>query len=452
MSRGGHAGWRGTRLVLATLCVSSTIVVQPWITSSVVEADPATGPGGVSSTTAGAALNGTVPDGTCGARVTAVGGGGGSSTGAGGTGGRGGGAATISAAFSVIPLQAYSASVAGGGQPGRTAGSNGGGTGGNAVTDHDGAGGGGRTIVGVGGATLVVAGGGGGGGGAHNPTPAGNGGPAGSAIATPGVPVAGINGSNGVDDPVGNTVQGGGGGQVASGGAGGTNSGNATFNGLVGGGVGTGTGGAGGPDTNYDAGGGGGGGYTGGGGGAATVGQSVTGAGGGGGSSFVTATSPLVSAPAPTALSGSAAGLTAVSAAGSTGSVNVDWTPCLYDLTLTKTANVAAVNAGGRITWTVSVINNGPAAMTRGDTLTLLDSLPSGSNATSPSPSNVVTGFTVTGGANADLARGGLSCTGVSIGVAMPASTTCTRPYASVAGTPGGVVSGGDPAWTSASG
>ena len=91
------------------------------------------------------------------------------------------------------------------------------------------------------------------------------------------------------------------------------------------------------------------------------------------------------------------------------GSMNLDVVPCLYNLALTKTPSVTSVNAGGKITWTLGVTNNGPDPMTRGDILTLADTLPPGSNATSPSPSNVVTSIAVSGGSggsNTNLTSG----------------------------------------------
>ena len=433
--RGLRASGTAVRLAGVGLLLGSAIVVTPPAALPVF-ADPATGPGVFTSSGTGAITAGTVPDGTCRAQVIARGGAGGSaaSTGAANAGGFGAAGALIAATFAVLPQQQYTGSVGGGGASAITGGANGGGAGGNAATDHDGAGGGGRTVATVGGVNLVVAGGGGGAGAAHQAEPAGNGGTAGFALAAGGVAV-GASGSNGVDGS--NVVIGGGGGQAAAGGAAGTNSAQATRNGTAGAGVGTGAGGNGGPDNNYDAGGGGGAGYTGGGGGASTVGQSVSGAGGGGGSSYVAASSPVGAATAPAVVSGSAGPAPAAGAAGANGSLTIDWQPCLYDLTVSKSADVASVDAGGRIRWTVAVTNSGPDPMTRGDALTLVDTLPSGSNATSPSPNNVVVSIDTDGGSSANLERGAVTCTGVAVGAAMPATTSCTRPYAAVAATPG---------------
>ena len=200
-------------------------------------------------------------------------------------------------------------------------------------------------------------------------------------------------------------------------------------NGAAGTGIGTGTGGNGGPDANYDSGGGGGGGYTGGGGGASTVNQTVTGAGGGGGSSWVAATSPTVAAPAPTAISGVAGTASPIVAgAGAVGSVAIDWLPCLYTLSISKTVSSATVNAGGSVVWTVAVTNTGPDPMTRGDTVDLADTLPVGPNG-SPAPAFKVLSIGTAGGANANMSRGAVTCTGVAVGSTMPASTVCSRAY-----------------------
>ncbi|HEX5824789.1 MAG TPA: hypothetical protein VFY18_10065, partial [Candidatus Limnocylindrales bacterium] len=285
----------------------------------------------------------------------------------------------------------------------------------------------GRTSVDLGGSTVVIAGGGGGGGGAHNPPPAGGGGGGGFAGIGAGTVAVGSNGTTGVD--AGATANGGAGGQAAAGGAGGTNTANAALNGAAGTGIGVGTGGNGGPDADYDSGGGGAGGYTGGGGGAATIDSGVTGAGGGGGSSWVSATSPLGTPTAPTAISGTAGTASPlVSGSGVTGSIAIDWLPCLYGLSITKSASSPTVNAGDAVTWTVTVTNTGPDAMTRGDTVTLADTLPAGPNG-APTPAFEVTSIGVSGGANAELSRGAVTCTGVSVGASMPASTVCSRAY-----------------------
>src|SRR4051794_20870120 len=140
-------------------------------------ADPATGPSVVTQATAGALSSGTVPDGTCSAKVTAVGGGGASSPASVGAGGLGGAGASISATFAVVPGQAYGGTVgAGGTVPNGGAGAANGGNAGSTANTHPGGGGGGSTRVTLGGNTAVIAGGGGGGGGAHSNAPVGAGG------------------------------------------------------------------------------------------------------------------------------------------------------------------------------------------------------------------------------------------------------------------------------------
>ena len=406
-----------------------------------VEANPAGNAANVTQSTTGALTGGSVPDGTCSAKISATGGGGGSGGLAAANGGRGGAAATVAATVRVLPGQSYSGSVAGGGQNSGTGGVGGGGAGGTIVNDHRGSGGGGRSVVAIGGITTIVAGGGGGGGAAHQagtPLP-GNGGAAGTAVGA-GTAGVGTTGSVGIDNPAGNVVGGGVGGQAAAGGAGGQNSAAGTAeDGSAGGGppVGTGGGGSGGPDANFDSAGGGGAGYTGGGGGASTVGQSVTGAGGGGGSSWVVGTSPVASGGAPTAISGSNTAQTAQSVNGSDGSVTIDWVPCQYDLSMTKTVATSPIVAGGRATWTVTITNSGPDPMTRGDVITLADTLPTGPNAATPAPDFRVASITAAGGSNTTMLSGAVTCTGVAVGSPMPASTVCSRPYAPAAGTPG---------------
>ncbi len=394
-------------------------------------ANPAAGPGAFSQTTTGNVTAGVIPDGTCRARVTALGGAGGSSA-APSTGGLGGAPAQIVSTFSVLPLQGYSGSVGGGGAIDRTGGVGGGGTGALAPSGHSGAGGGGRTVATIAGQDVVIAGGGGGGGGAHQVSPAGSGGAAGAAVAA-GTAGPGATGINGADSPAA-TVSGGQGGQAAAGGAGGVHSGVAARNGLPGAGIGVGTGGAGGLDLNWDAAGGGGAGYTGGGGGASTVSQNVTGAGGGGGSSWVAGTSPVAAATVPSAVAGTVGAGTAAATAGANGSLAIDWLPCLYDLATTKTVTPSPVSAGQTATWTITVTNNGPDPMTRGDTLDLADTL--------PGPATSVVSMSTSGGTNTNLTRGAVVCTGVTPGSPMPTTTNCSRPYSAVAGTPGAPTGG----------
>lgn len=429
------------RIGRSLVAVATLAVGLPLVTlipgGGQASADPAANAANFTQTTPGS-INGTVPDGTCSARVEATGGGGASGGLALTNGGRGGGAAIIDATLVVLPGQAVGGNVGGGGHTDSTGGVGGGGDGGTIVNLHRGAGGGGRTVVSFGGQEAVIAGGGGGGGAAHQtgtPLP-GNGGAAGTAVA-PGIAGPGADGSLGVDNPNTNVVGGGQGGQAAAGGIGGQNSGGAAEAGFNGGGVGSGTGGMGGPDANYDSGGGGGAGYTGGGGGSSTVGDTVTGAGGGGGSSWVAATSPVATANVPTGVAGVNTAETAQNQNGVDGAVTIDWVPCQYDLAMTKTVDSASVAAGDSVTWTITITNNGPDAMTRGDTISLADTLPTGPNATVPGPSFEVLSVSVSGGSNSNLQSGAVSCTGVTVGSSMPASTVCSRAYAPAVGTPG---------------
>jgi uncharacterized repeat protein (TIGR01451 family) len=436
-----RAGRSARMLALFAGATSTTIFNGP------VEADPAPVPANFNQTTAGA-VSTTVPNGTCGVVATATGGGG-ASHGL-GAGGRGAAGAVISATFKVLPQLAVVGTVASGGVvsavvggtsfggTGTAAGGNGGTIVAPSGNQHRGGGGGGSSAFSVGGVKLIEAGGGGGGGAAHQASPVGNGGNGGFTGIGAGVAAPGNNGFAGFQTT--GTVGAGAGGLVAAGGAGGVNSSNATFNGFIGQGVGTGTGGNGGPDDAIDSGGGGGGGYTGGGGGASTTGVNQTGGGGGGGASFVAATSPTVAGSTPTSITG-VAGVPASAAitTGPDGALSFNWVPCLYTLTVSKTASPSPVNAGAKTTWTVAVTNTGPDPMTAGDTLTLTDTLPPGPIG-SVAPTFKVTSMSTSGGVNADMASGAMTCTGVTVGSTMPGSTTCTRPYSapSAPGAPSG--------------
>jgi uncharacterized repeat protein (TIGR01451 family) len=432
---------RSKFVALLTGAFSSIILPGPAFTN------PAPNPVAFSLTTPGA-VSTTVPDGVCGL-VGSVTGGGGASQGIDATlGGIGGGGARIGATFKVLPLQAVTGTVAAGGSISTTgqigppggSGTSAGGAGGdiNSATIHKGGSGGGSSSISVAGQLLIHAGGGGGGGAAHQVPPAGNGGAAGAAGITAGAVVAGANGSTGSQAT--GVVGGGQGGQTAAGGAGGVNSTTPARNGAAGIGPNPGTGGNGGTDNGTDSGGGGGGGYTGGGGGSATNGDARTGGGGGGGSSFLRATSPTVTASPPTGLSGTTvAGPAAGQTNGPAGAATLTWVPCLYTLSVAKSVATSPVNAGGRVVWTVSVTNTGPDPMTRGDLITLADTLPVGPNG-APTPQFRVLSIGNSGGTNADMASGTLTCTGLTVGAAMPSSTVCSRPYSapSAPGTPTG--------------
>ena len=432
---------RNTALV-AGASVSTFIAGPAW-------ANPATSANtaNFTQTTAGS-VSQTVPDGICAVVVNVRGGSGASSGTTAALGGIGAGGANINARFNVLSGQAVTGTVAGGGGLGNITaatpnGGSGAATGGNSglinsATAHRGGGGGGSSALIVGGIKIVEAGGGGGGGAAHQAVPLGNGGGGGFSGIASGVVAVGLTGNVGSNT----TNNGGQGGQTAAGGAGGiytptTTNGN---NGNPGLGIGTGTGGNGATDFGTDSAGGGGGGYTGGGGGSSTVADSSTAGGGGGGSSFVRGTSPTVSATVPTGVSGSAATATAGGAvAGAAGTMTIDWVPCQYTLNLSKTASVTNVNAGAKTIWTITVANAGPDPMTKGDLITLTDTLPAGPIG-APTPQFKVLSIGSSGGSNTDMASGAVTCTGLTVGGAMPASTVCSRPYSapSAPGAPSG--------------
>jgi uncharacterized repeat protein (TIGR01451 family) len=429
----------------ACLLAVFLFVIQP----KMAYANPAADAASFTRTTAGA-ISTTVPDGICSMRAVVTGAGGASSGTTATLGGRGGAGAVIGATFKVLPLQAVTGTVGAGGTQNNTntvatggAGYSAGGNGGliGAGASHRGGGGGGSSGLVVAGVPLIIAGAGGGAGAAHQAVPIGNGGNAGFTGIAAGSAVAGATGSPG--SQTGATVGGGQGGQAAAAGTGGVLTPGSTpssngFNGVGG------VGGAGGTDIGFDSGGGGGGGYFGGGGGAATSVDSVTGGGGGGGSSFVAGNGTGVLAAAPTSVTGSVGTATAGGVvAGSAGSTTIDWVPCVYTLTVSKSASPTAVNAGGKTVWTVTVTNTGPDPMTRGDRITLGDLLPAGPNG-AVTPQFEVLSISTSGGSNPDLVSGAVTCAGLSVGAAMPTSTVCSRPYSapSAPGAPSGGVRG----------
>jgi uncharacterized repeat protein (TIGR01451 family) len=417
-----------SRAVAATtaiaIAVLGSVVTMPQAAMAAPATDPAT-----TTYAAGAAFSSVVPNGACAVVATVAGGAGGrAAAGANGVGSNGAGA-RITATFDVVAGQDFEGIVGGGGatnagRAGGPGGVNGGGDGGTAVTQHGGAGGGGRSEFTLDGDLLVLAGGGGGSGGGHSISDDGFGGDAGIPSAA-GV-AAGDAGTAGTDADLSYIVGGGLGGASLPG-TGGVHSVDITLNGLDGSGR---TGGAGAPDPNYDAGGGGGAGYAGGGGGASTFFKNedngvtiVAGGGGGGGSSFVAAEARDLSATAVGRLIGTGAG------AG--GLVQLDWVPCGYDLAVVKTVDDAAPLIGDTIEWTVEVTNNGADFMTKGDTVTISDSLPGAGAKT-------ITGIAVVGGTNTVLERGAVTCDAV-VGDAMPATLECVRPFQPLGGAIDGV-------------
>ncbi|MGL5851214.1 MAG: hypothetical protein ACRCZD_10590, partial [Phycicoccus sp.] len=411
-------------------------------------ADPAPAPQPVEITATGP-YSGTVPDGVCAVRSTVLGAAGGhnmSSSGESASGANGGGA-SITSVYTVVPGMRYEGTVGGGGDQGSVrdgdaggGGSNGGGAGGSVVGNiHPGAGGGGWTDLRLGGTLVVLAGGGGGSGGGHslNEGVGGNAGIPTAAGVTPG--------SDGV---VGRqkseaTVGGGGGGGADASGAGGVNAGDPTLDGTAGDGR---TGGTGGSDRTPDAGGGGGGGYFGGGGGASTVSahgggppvvDGVAGAGGGGGSSYVAAVSPDGSGSSVDLVDAAVGERLDTAGDGADGAVSLAWIPCDYDLEVEKTVSSSTVPVGEAVVWTVTVRNTGPRPMTRGDTVTLTDTLPG----SGPWIVNSISVDSEDLGSRAPLDRTPLTCDAES-GDPMPAVLECSRPYAASASP--GAPSGGE--------
>ena len=431
---------RGAAAATSVLLVAGSGLMMPAVAQAAPAADPAT-----SIFTALGAFAGVVPDGVCSVRATVLGGAGGSAMSTTAVSPNGGGA-RVSASYDVLAGQAFSGVVGGGGQqpstnsqPGGVGGANGGGAGGSSGdvngTRHAGAGGGGFSQLTLGSDLAVLAGGGGGSAGGHSETTEGVGGNAGLPAAA-GV-ADGAAGTVGRDFPTATVVTGGAGGSTV-GGAGGSNSALSAADGTAGSSL---QGGAGGADTNPDAGGGGGAGFFGGGGGASTVAYNtqssgaveISGAGGGGGSSFVAASVDL--GPATAAVSDVASTVGSRIAAGSrgagaAGSVALDWQPCAYDLAVAKTVSSATAPVGSTLGWTVTVENLGPDDMTRGDTVTIADSLP-GAGATT------ITGIAVTGPSSTYFADAAMTCN-AEVGDAMPASLDCSRDYQ----VRGGAVSG----------
>ncbi len=404
-----------------------------WLPAAPAGASPATVPGPVSVTATGA-FSGTVPDGVCAVQAEVLGGAGGSSLNNEDSNGSG---ARISATYAVVPGQTYAGSVGGGGQQGRNqangqgaGGLNGGGAGGTAVgigsIYHPGAGGGGWSQLDLGGRTVVVAGGGGGASGGHA-TDGGDGGDGG--LATGAGVTPGSDGTAGFDSPAA-SPGGGQGGQAAGPGAGGAHSTTAALDGSAGSGR---TGGNGGADPNVDTGAGGGGGWFGGGGGASTTGNGsgtpvpggVGGGGGGGGASFVAATAADGDSTPVEDVSSAAGPKLAGTGNGADGSVTLTWVPCRYDLSVVKTVTPETGPTGTRVTWTVRVTNTGPDPMTRGDLVTLTDTLPGGGTTeiTSISTFKPSPAF-----APALLPAGEVTCT-AAVGDPMPGTLTCSRDY-----------------------
>ncbi|MGL4178745.1 MAG: Ig-like domain-containing protein, partial [Dermatophilaceae bacterium] len=353
----------------------------------------------------------------------------------------------ITATYTVVPGMTYAGTVGGGGRANGDAGSNGGGPGGTTPTgDRRGAGGGGWTDLQLGGQLVVLAGGGGGSGSGRS-TVNGFGGAAGVSLGFATTYPASTGGSGRGSFGVVFDSGGRGGGTGAPG-SGGQSAGDPVRAGSAGSGR---TGGAGGSDADLDSGGGGGGGYYGGGGGGATIGTSsgtptpngITGSGGGGGASYASSIAPDGSGAGVTIFPGGVGERRATAGDGADGSVTLTWVPCLYELAVSKSADVTRVPVGSPITWTVTVQHvvtdeQRDSPMGRGDVLTIRDTLP-GAGATT------ITSISTTPGDPQVYESEPLTCS-AGVGDPMPATLVCSRPYsASVAGgSPSGGVRGLD--------
>lgn len=382
----GNGAFRG----LAVAAVAAVALGSTLAATTPAFADPAPQPADSERLTPGA-FSFETPDGVCAVRVTVAGAAGGVSIFAnpGDTvpADAEGAGAVITFTVPATPGQVFEGAVGGVGGAG-TGGSNGGGAAG--ANTHPGGGGGGYTDISTNGTLLAIAGGGGGTGGGHR-VDWGHGGDAG--VPTGAGAFAGGDGMAGNDAGSPTTRPGGGqGALVGAPGAGGVHPTDATLSGLAGLAR---TGGAGGPDADADTGGGGGGGYFGGGGGASTVGQGApdTGAaGGGGGASYLDASATFES------------GALGSHADGTNGSVSLAWTPCSYDLAVSKSSNASHFEAGVPVQYVVKVTNLGPQRMAAGDTVTVTDANAVGgtlvgvqsSGAGAPFTCDVATGAAIT--------------------------------------------------------
>lgn len=352
---------RGTgRQLGAVLAASALVLTSTFVGASAANADPAPELDPTVITVPGT-FSQTVPNGVCSVNVVAAGAAGGSSID--GQTDRGGAGAIIEFRLEATPGQLFTGDVGGSGAGVGGGGVNGGGPGGIGGA-HAGGGGGGFTDISFGGDLLVLAGGGGGGGGGHNDV-LGSGGNAG--LATGPGEFAGSDGDLGYDNPGTYVVGGGQGGQTQAPGAGGVHSFNSDLNGFAGSDR---TGGEGGTDASLDSGGGGGGGLYGAGGGASTQADIVGGGGGGGGSTFVSDDVAFI------------AGSLTGTQTGTNGYVEFNWMMCEYDLAVAKSSASDVFEENVPMEYTVVVTNNGPEAMTVGDTVTVTDDKASGATLT----------------------------------------------------------------------
>ncbi|MDQ6522992.1 hypothetical protein RB608_05245 [Nocardioides sp. LHD-245] len=308
----------------------------------------------------------------------------------------------------VAPTDVITGFVGAGGTGGGLGGASGDDKGGNGGTGgHSGGGGGGYTNFVINGAEVALAGGGGGSGGGHNPDEGGGG----HAGVVEGAGVwAGQEGANGNDataDTPG-APGGGAGGGTDSPGAGGVHATDNDNNGAAGDGR---NGGNGGGPNGLDQGGGGGAGYYGAGGGATTYGDVnganglIIGGGGGGGSSYFTTAQGAV-------LIEQAEGESlAEDGPSRNGTGEIEWVPCNYDLSVTKTAAAEVFESGTPVTYTLVVTNNGSDLMGIDDTVTVTDDKAGGGTLVSVQASGSGTPFTCDTAVGAAIpADGELDC------------------------------------------
>ncbi|WP_436697681.1 DUF7507 domain-containing protein [Nocardioides sp. BYT-33-1] len=320
----------------------------------------------------------------------------------------GGQGARVQFRIPLAPSDVLTGVVGAGGTGGGLGGASGDDKGGNGGPGgHTGGGGGGYTSFALNDNLVALVGGGGGSGGGHNPD-AGGGGHAG-VVDGPGA-WAGQDGAAG-NDAAADTPEapgGGQGGDTGAPGAGGVHATDADNNGLPGDGR---NGGQGGGPNGLDQGGGGGAGYFGGGGGATTIGDVnggnglIIGGGGGGGSSY------FDTAQGADFIPQAEGEKLADDEPSRNGTGEIEWVPCNYDLSVTKTAAAEVFESGTPVTYTLVITNNGPDLMGIDDTVTVTDDKAGGGTLVSVQASGSGTPFTCdTAVGSAIPADGELDC------------------------------------------
>ncbi|WGY02480.1 hypothetical protein QI633_01695 [Nocardioides sp. QY071] len=320
----------------------------------------------------------------------------------------GGQGARIQFRIPVAPGDVLTGVVGDGGSGGGIGGASGDDKGGNGGPGgHTGGGGGGYTSFSVNGDLVALVGGGGGSGGGHNGD-AGGGGHAG--VVDGAGTWAGQEGAAGNDataDTPG-APGGGQGGDTSAPGAGGVHASDTDNNGHPGDAR---NGGEGGGPNGADQGGGGGAGYFGGGGGATTIGDvtgpngAIIGGGGGGGSSYFDTAHGAALIPQAEGEK------LADDEPSRDGTGEIEWVPCNYDLSVTKTAAAEVFESGTPVTYTLVITNNGPDLMGIDDTVTVTDDKAGGGTLVSVQASGSGTPFSCdTAVGSAIPADGELDC------------------------------------------